>query len=211
MSKLNPVLEKMFAIFELIVSFLIINLLIVVLSIVSLFLLYPVLISGIFYILRRIIKFKEYDSLLINYFTFVKKNIVSSLLAGILPMTLSFVIVLTVIFVNPLMIDIINDSYIVVIQIVQLIMLYILSSVLFISLIQVAHLIKKDNTIIIRDSFLILFAKPIRSLLAFMSIFLFGYYLFSFIDLYFIVFAIPILMSLYYIIIYSNIDHYNAD
>ena len=126
MSKLNPVLEKMFAIFELIVSFLIINLLIVVLSIVSLFLLYPVLISGIFYILRRIIKFKEYDSLLINYFTFVKKNIVSSLLAGILPMTLSFVIVLTVIFVNPLMIDIINDSYIVVIQIVQLIMLYIL-------------------------------------------------------------------------------------
>ena len=58
MSKLNPVLEKMFAIFELIVSFLIINLLIVVLSVVSLFLLYPVLISGIFYILRRIIKFK---------------------------------------------------------------------------------------------------------------------------------------------------------
>ena len=154
---------------------------------------------------------KEYDSLLINYFTFVKKNIVSSLLAGILPMSLSFIIVLTVICVNPLMIDIINDSYIVVIQIVQLIMLYILSSVLFISLIQVAHLIKKDNTIIIRDSFLILFAKPIRSLLAFMSIFLFGYYLFSFIDLYFIVFAIPILMSLYYIIIYSNIDHYNAD
>lgn len=211
MSKLNPTLAKMFAIFELIFSFLIINLLIVVLSIISIFLLYPVLISGIFYILRRIIKYGEYESILFNYYTFVKKNIVSALLTGILPMTLSFIIIFTVIFVNPLMIDIIKDSYIVVIQIVQLVMLYILSSVLFISLIQVAHLIKKDNTIILRDSFLILFAKPIRSLIAFISIFMFGYYLYSYIDLYFIVFAIPILMSIYYIIIYSNIDQYNPD
>lgn len=209
MNKLNPVLAKLFAAFELILAFFIINATVVIFSIISLFLLYPVLISGIFYILRKIIKHKEYESIIFDYFRFVRKNIIKSLMVGILPLIISIIIVLTVFLVNPMMVEITSMDLVMGIQVVQLIVLYILFSVLSISLIQIAHSIKKDNMIVLRDSFLIFFAKPLRPIIAFASIFIFGYYLYNFIEIYFIVFSIPILYSLYYIIIYPNIDKYD--
>jgi len=210
MNKLNPVLSKLFAFFELILSFFIINAVVVVFSIISMFLLFPVLISGIFYVMRGIIKHKEYESILSNYFGFVKKNIFRSMTVGVLPLIIMVIIILTIVFVNPFMTVIVSADLVIVIQIVQLIVLYIFSSVLFISLIQISHEIKKESFLILQDSFLIFFAKPLRPLIAFLTVLIFGYYLYLYIDLYFIVFAIPIVYSLYYIVIYPNIDKYDS-
>ncbi|MCF7925065.1 MAG: hypothetical protein K9L26_00825 [Candidatus Izimaplasma sp.] len=163
-------LYKIFLLFEIIITLFIINALLIAGSLLSLFILFPVLLTATFSITRRLVHYNEFNGVLYSFFTFIKGNVFRTLKV-LYPLTIFILLLLfNIFYFNEILIGAYPDYINGIILVAQFLLLYQLLGVLFISSLMLTAV---DENRKIKDyyfyAFILFNANPIRSFLAILS------------------------------------------
>ena len=159
-----------FSIFEIILSIVLANVLLVIGSVLSGFLLFPVLLISTLYYLRRIYLYREFTGIIFNYTNFIKGNIVKSIkLLFPLVLFVGFML-LSVFYYNQILTDMLHPYFILVIFVVQAFLLYQVVGVMIVSAILYGKNPDTENKEILNKAFIIFNAHPIRGFLSILSL-----------------------------------------
>jgi uncharacterized membrane protein YesL len=199
----NPAINRFFKTFEVIGSFILLNFIMILGSLISLFLLTPVLVFSMFKTLNKLSK-KSFDDIVFEYFANIKNNFVKATKIGY-PILLAIIVVLYLfLVVNPYIIDLIPIYLYAVILGSQLLLLYMLISVLLIFLMSLAVTETEEN--LMKKSFLVVFAYPAKTIISFLALFVIPGVVLS-VSFYFLFLIIPCGLIGYHIILSKTIDN----
>ncbi len=194
-----------FSIFEIILSVVIANVLLVIGSVLSAFLLFPILLISTLYYLRRMYLYREFTGIIFNYTNFIRGNVLKSIkLLFPLVLFVGFML-LSVFYYNQILLDVLHPYFILLIYLVQAFLLYQAVGVMIVSAILYGKNRDTENKEILNKAFIIFNAHPIRGFLSVLSlgagfIFIVGVLPFS----YLIVF--PVSLFFFYVVFSDIIE-----
>jgi len=163
-------LGKSLVVFEIILSIVIANLLLIVGSLLSLFLLFPVMLVSTLYIVRRMYLYREFNGIIYNFIYYMKGNILATIKL-IYPLII-FVILLvfSITYYNQIVFEMIDPFFVWLIYIIQAFMLYQAVGVMLISAILYTKNNTESPTAILNKAFIIFNAHPIKGVLSMISL-----------------------------------------
>ncbi len=161
---------KTLVIFEVIFSIAVTNMLFIAWSVLSLFIMFPVMLIGTLYYLRRMYLYREYTGILYNFAKFIKGNIIASFKL-LYPLVLFVgLLLLSIFYYNQIIIELFHPFLVLLVYFVQAFLLYQTVGVMLVAgiiFIQDQAMLKRD---ILTRAFLIFNAHPVKALLAMLSL-----------------------------------------
>ncbi len=202
--KNNQAIQRFFKVFEVLATFILLNLIMFLGSVISLFILTPLLVFSMFKTIGKLTR-KDFDDMLVEYFTNMKHRFVKVTKVGYpLILGIAFLLYLFLV-VNPYIADIVPIYLYAIIMGAQLLLLYMIISVTMIYLMKMAIDDKEDNPF--RSSILLVFGYPGKTIFAFLSMF-FVPGLLLYISYFFIFLIIPFGLIGYYIMIAKTLEEF---
>lgn len=192
-------LAKAFIIFEVIFSIVLTNMLFVVGSIASVFLLFPVLLISTLYYIRRMYLYHEYTGLIYNYTKYIKGNVGKSIKL-LYPLVLFIaLLLLSIFYYNQIIFEAFDPFLVWFIYIIQSFMLYQSIGVMIIASILYGKNNEITNKEILNRAFIIFNAHPIRAMMSMTSLIVGAAFIIRVIPFsYLLIF--PIILFLFYVV-----------
>lgn len=193
-------LAKAFVVFEVIISIVVSNISLVLLSIVSFGVLLPVLLVSTMNYIKRMLTYKEYEGIVFTYFSYIKGNIGNSFKA-ITPIILVIILLLLNLFsFNSILIEYFPLIMVQIIFYIQLFIVYYLIGFLL----HVSIILTNNKKLTLKEiyfnSFLKMNLNPIRNFFGILSLFI-SIYLSLYLVSYAYLIFIPIGLLVFYIIV----------
>jgi len=163
-------LNRVFVVFEVILSIAIANILLVFGSFISLFVLFPVLLVSTIYYLRNMYIHRDFTGIIYSYIMFLKGNIIKTFKMLYLFVLFIGLLILSIVYYNQILFELAPDLVIVVIYLVQAFMLYQTVGVMLVSSILYTQNPKTPNMELINKAFLLFNAHPIKGLVSTISL-----------------------------------------
>jgi len=203
---MNNVFSKAFIGFEVIFSIALTNIILVVGSVLSAFLLFPILLIATLYALRRMYTNKEYTGILVNYFRIIKGNILPSIKL-LYPLVLFIVlIILSVFYYNQILFQIVPPFFVYFVYVVQAFLLYQAIGVLLVSAILYGKKQKQTIKYYLNHAFIIFNAHPVKGLLAMISLIM-GIVVVIWVIPYAYLLVFPISLFMFYVVFSDVIEN----
>lgn len=162
---------KAFTLFEVILSVVIANVLLVLGSVFSLFLLFPALLISTLYYLRRMYLYHEYTGIVYNYMNYLRGNVLKPM-KMIFPLVLFIGLLLfSIFYYNQAVTEVFHPFFVWLIFLVQLFMLYQAVGVMVVASILYAQNSETPAPTLLNKAFIIFNAHPFRALFSMISLF----------------------------------------
>jgi len=201
---------KAFVIFEIILSIALTNMLLIGGSLLSVFLLFPVLLISTLYYLRRMYLYREFTGIIYNYAHFIRGNILSSIKI-LFPLVLFIgFLLLSIFYYNRVMIELFHPFLVILIFVVQAFMLYQAVGVMLVSAILYAQFKEKhhDETptyALLNKGFIILNAHPVRGFLSIISLIMGTVFIIRLVPFFYLI-VLPIGLFAFYVVFSDVIE-----
>ncbi len=192
----NPAVQNFLKVFEIVATFVLLNIIMLVGSVFSAFILTPLLVYSMFRAIRKLYD-KDYDNMLIDYFANMKHKFIRVTRIGY-PLILAIVFLLYLFFfVNPVIADLVSIYFYAAILGSQILLMYIIVSVTMIYLMSLS--INPEAEDVFRKSTIIVFGYFGKTIFAFLAMFIVPSILLSF-SYFFLFLIIPCSLIGYHII-----------
>ncbi|MFW5895025.1 MAG: hypothetical protein ACOCU0_03750 [Bacillota bacterium] len=194
---------KVFAVFEILLSMVVANLLLVIGSFLSVFLLFPVLLVSTLYYLRRMYRYREYTGIIYNYTNFIRGNVLKTIKL-LYPLALFIVLLLfSLFYYNRIILDLFHPYFILAITLVQAFMLYQALGVMLVASILYIRNEKASVGTLLNKAFIIFNAHPFRGLLSMASLAMGGVFVVMVFPIAYLI-LLPLILFMFYVV-YSDV------
>lgn len=194
---------KAFAGFEILLSIVLANIFLVVGSVFSIFLLFPVLLISTLYYLRRMYRYHEFTGVIYNYTNFIKGNVLKSIRL-LYPLVLFIALLLfSLFYYNRIILDLFPAYFILVIYLVQAFMLYQAVGVMLVASLLYIRNSEAGVPTILNKAFIIFNAHPFRGMLSMLSLAMGAVFVIMVLPFSYLV-LFPVMLFMFYVV-YSDV------
>lgn len=168
-------------------------------SVVSLFLLFPVLLVSTLYYIRRMYLYQEYTGIIYNYTKYIKGNILKTIRL-LYPIVLFIgLLLLSIFYYNQIIFELLDPFLVWFIYLIQAFVLYQAIGVVILSALIYGTNPELPNKVILNHAFLMFNAHPFRALLSMISLVMGALFVIKIVPFsYLIIF--PIILFLFYVV-----------